>query len=273
MTDALLQRLEDFYDAVPRASCDVEDHGPFTLFVARSGWPYYARPRRGSSAVVGPDDIRVVLARQRELGVPQTFEWVDEVSPHVTAAALASGLTVERMPLLVLRGEPIGSPGGARMLAAHETRELRLARAAVSLGFEHGGTSTGPAGIEERDRASAAADDTGLAALVERLATGRMWMGAVWAPGAEHVGPVGGGSYSPVGGVAEIAGVAVLPAYRRQGMAAQLTYVLARHALSHKVTTVFCSAQSAAVARVYEGVGFRRVATACSATPPSAPGL
>ncbi len=82
------------------------------------------------------------------------------------------------------------------------------------------------------------------------------------------VGPVGGGSYSPVGGVAEIAGVAVLPAYRRRGLAGQLTHALASHALAHGVTTVFCSAQSDDVARVYEAVGFRRVATACIAELP-----
>jgi predicted GNAT family acetyltransferase len=62
----------------------------------------------------------------------------------------------------------------------------------------------------------------------------------------------------------------VLPAYRRRGLAAQLTCALARHALGNGVTVVFCSAQSDAVARVYEGVGFRRVATACAAEAPAA---
>jgi len=77
--------------------------------------------------------------------------------------------------------------------------------------------------------------------------------------------PVGGGSYSAVAGVAEVAGVGVLPAYRRRRLAGQVTHVLARDALDSGVTTVFCSAQSDDVARVYQAVGFRRVGTACIA--------
>lgn len=94
-------------------------------------------------------------------------------------------------------------------------------------------------------------------------------MAAVLAPESPDAGPVGGGSYLPVDGVAEIVGVAVLPAYRRRGLAGHLTYVLATDALERGVDTVFCSAQSDAVARVYEAVGFRRVGTACIASVPS----
>lgn len=39
MTTETLDRLETYYDAVPRGGADVEDLGPFTLFVARSGGP------------------------------------------------------------------------------------------------------------------------------------------------------------------------------------------------------------------------------------------
>ncbi len=44
-----LAQLEDYYDSAPRARSRVEEIGPFTLFVAESGWPYYARPRLGWS--------------------------------------------------------------------------------------------------------------------------------------------------------------------------------------------------------------------------------
>jgi predicted GNAT family acetyltransferase len=74
---------------------------------------------------------------------------------------------------------------------------------------------------------------------------------------------VGGGSYLPVDGVAEIAGVGILPAYRRRGLAAQVTFVLASDARAHGVDTVFCSADSDDVARVYGRIGFIRVGTAC----------
>ncbi len=62
----------------------------------------------------------------------------------------------------------------------------------------------------------------------------------------------------------------MLPAYRRRGLAGQVTHVLARDALDSGVTAVFCSAQSDDVARVYEVVGFRRIGTACVAEMPPA---
>jgi predicted GNAT family acetyltransferase len=63
--------------------------------------------------------------------------------------------------------------------------------------------------------------------------------------------------------VAEIVGVATLPAVRRQGLGGAVTALLVEHALSIGVETVFLSAASDDVARVYERLGFRRTGTAC----------
>lgn len=67
----------------------------------------------------------------------------------------------------------------------------------------------------------------------------------------------------PVGGVTEVVGVATLPSARRRGLAALVTAALVRDARTSGVRTVFLSAGSDDVARVYEKVGFVRVATAC----------
>ena len=77
------------------------------------------------------------------------------------------------------------------------------------------------------------------------------------------LGAVGGGSHNPRGDVTEVVGVAVLPAHRRRGIAGHLTWALAADAAEAGVKTVFMSASSDDVARVYEGVGFRRVGMAC----------
>jgi predicted GNAT family acetyltransferase len=70
-----------------------------------------------------------------------------------------------------------------------------------------------------------------------------------------------------VGDVAEITGVGTLPSARRQGLGAAVTAELAALAIADGIGTVFLSASDAAVARVYAGLGFRRIGTAMIAEP------
>jgi ribosomal protein S18 acetylase RimI-like enzyme len=153
------------------------------------------------------------------------------------------------------------------MLDPGDWREIAAAHAAIAVSFHHAGTSSGAAGVAERDeeaRASAARGDS--TTHLQRLTDGTVRTAVVYVRGAPQLGPVGGGSHIPVGDVTEIVGVGVLPAFRRQGLGGQLSYALAMDALTEGVATVFCSAQSDDVARVYEAVGFRRVGTACVAS-------
>ncbi|WP_411285148.1 GNAT family N-acetyltransferase [Lapillicoccus sp.] len=273
MTAALRNRLEAYYDTVPRGASDIEEHGPLTLFVALDSWPYYARPRLdGTPRRSGPDqitadDVRAVLNRQRELGVPRALEWVHETTPTLFSAARAAGMRVEECPLLVLVGEPaarsrdLGTSDVDVHVIAADDAELGLVYAAIAVGFGHAGTGVGVASVAERD-AEAAADPDAAARTAAGIAAGRsVLVGAVDA----QAGPVGGGSHNPRGGVTEIVGVGVLPAFRRRGIAGAVAAALAREALASGVTTVFCGAQDEDVARIYAAVGFRRVGTACIA--------
>ena len=62
---------------VPRRRARAEEHGPLVIFVpTSSGWPYYARPRYGPRPPITAADIRAVRARQRELVIPESFEWI-----------------------------------------------------------------------------------------------------------------------------------------------------------------------------------------------------
>lgn len=252
-------RLERYYDEAPRANADVEEHGPFTVFVSRGGWPYYARPRLGLAQPVSATDVTAVLARLGELGVPQSIEWVDETTPSLRPAALAAGIEVESYPLLVLGGDPVErrSPTVVRRLGPDDP-DLAAVQAAVHVGFGQDDTRTGTASARERDLRVAEGGDLG--SLRALLAAGNaVHFGAF----DRELGAVGGGSHNPRGEVTEIVGVAVLPAHRRRGIAGHLTWALARDAAAAGVGTVFMSAGSDDVARIYEGVGFRRVGTAC----------
>ena len=260
----LLTRLENYYDTVPRLSSTTVDIGPFALFVAQSGWPSYARPQVGASTEVTIDAVHAVLDRQRELNVPCALEWVAENSPHLESVVSAAGMRIERCPLLVLRGQPRGDPGLARMLGTGDVDDLAKSQAAVGVAFRVGGTGIGPEGAAERDAACLSAGPLDSNTVAE-LESGRMRAAAAYADDPT-VGPVGGGRQNVIGVTSEITGVAVLPAFRGHGLAAALSHVLASDALALGASTVFCSAQNDVVARIYRKIGFRRFATACIAT-------
>jgi len=78
-------------------------------------------------------------------------------------------------------------------------------------------------------------------------------------------GPICVGTHQPVGDVTEIVGVATLPAARQRGLAVALTSALVADARTRGVETVFLSAGSEDVARIYERVGFRRTGSAGAA--------
>jgi len=114
------QALEAFYDAVPRPSARVEDHGPLVLFLQAhpNGHPFYARPAHPFRGTPTVEDVVAVRARQRELGVPESFEWVHEVTPGLLEVAEGAGLHVLKAPLLLLDPDdlPAADPR-ARVLA------------------------------------------------------------------------------------------------------------------------------------------------------------
>ena len=250
MTDpSLLGRLERYYDTVPRATADGEPVGPFTLFVAREGWPYYARPTLGSDAEFTADDVRTVLDRQHRLGVPRHLEWVDEITPTLLPATESVGVPVARCALMVLAGEPVEPPldGVSLRLLRPDDDRFASARAAVDAGFVERDTLTSEPVLE---------------AVAAQVQLGRMRVAGAFDPDGRAIG---GGSHAPRGDVTELTGIAVIPAWRRRGIGAALAGLLARDARDVGVATVFLSAASEPVARVYERVGFVRVGTACIA--------
>ncbi|GAA3241801.1 GNAT family N-acetyltransferase [Streptomyces lavendulae] len=267
MSETILAALERYYDTVPRVGgARGEDFGPLTLFVQEGeGWPYYARPALGGPAEVGAEDVRKVLERQRELGVPEAFEWVAETSPSLRTAVEAAGLHVHAHPLMVLDAgaQPLPPHPDVRLLGAGDPL-LRAAVTVPALAFAAPGTALGEAGTAEL---AAALEDPGTEARRARvsgmLADGRTGMAAAVRDGVVLCS----GQYNPVGEVAEVVGVGTLPAARRQGLALAVTAALVAHALERGARTVFLSAGDEDVARIYGRAGFRRVGTALIAEP------
>src|ERR1700759_2585579 len=266
-----IERIDAFCDAVPRRRTRTETIGPLVLFVPTgSGWPYYARPQRhkghwfsgrGSRRTITSEDIRAVRARQRELLIPDSFEWIDEAAPEMTAAAPGAGLAVRAHPLMVLGTltlPEVTEPGISVRVISPEEPDLDRVWAVPAVAFEHPGTATGLAGAIERDKIASGHDEGVVGMLRERLRSGQSVLAAAF----DQDGPLGAGSCQSLASVAEITGVGVLPSARRIGLGGAGAAARAPDAQRRGVQRVFLAASDDDVARVYERLGFHRIGTA-----------
>ena len=125
--------------------------GGLVLFVREgAGWPFYARPRLDATGAPSPADITAVRDRQRELGVPEAFEWVHETTPDLLAVARSAGLSVLEAPLMVLDPCRAARPGDAvrtcrcgcsTRLAPGFAADVAARRAVAAVGFAAAGTA------------------------------------------------------------------------------------------------------------------------------------
>lgn len=270
MTDlTLLDRLDRCYDAIPRVGgARVEAVGPFELFLRDGpGWPYYARPRPGRTDTtpddVTPEDVARVLARQRELGVPEAIEWVLEVTPSLQQALSQAPLQVTLAPLMALTPDRLTGDSGQATLLDPDSKsfdtDFALSSAVAHLGFGAAGTSIGPVGPQSRDDLARPVADDLLPVIRDGLRTGHKVEAVVRVPGE---GIVARGALQSAEGAAEVVGVATLPSARRRGYGAMVSALLARVAFDRGHDLVFLSAADEDVARVYGRIGFTRVGTA-----------
>ncbi|MFC9245959.1 GNAT family N-acetyltransferase [Streptomyces sp. NPDC057136] len=271
MTEPSLRaRIEHYYATVPLVFAEAEAYGPLRLFVRRAaGAPYYGGPSHaqptpaGAAAVTGAD-IALVRARQRELGVPEAFEWLDEVAPAMRGLVEAAGLPVLERPLMVIDPHhpllPPPLPDGVtlRVLDADDPA-LPAALALPRLAFADVGTAVGSTGRAELAVvAEKLTGDGTLATVRPTLRAGRKVLVAALAPDGT---PLAVGHYHPSDGITEIGGIGTLPTARRQGLGAAVMAALAAHAHDHGVHTVFLAYAEDAVARIYARLGFRPAGT------------
>ncbi|HZU40072.1 MAG TPA: GNAT family N-acetyltransferase [Solirubrobacteraceae bacterium] len=267
----VLHAVDRYLDAAPRADARVEEVGPFTLFTG-SFWPYYARPRLGSTAAISPADVALLERRCRELSRPLAIEWLAELTPALEPAARERGLELERHALLVLAPDalrPVLAPPGTQVeILGPSDPRLAQARAVADVGFGAPGTGRGADGPSARDRRVGELRE-GLIEHLRRRAEAGLTLTAVACDARDGV--VAAASLQPVADAAEIVGVATLPAHRRRGLAAALAAALVEEAGRSGVSLVLLQAASPAVARVYERLGFDRVGTHLEACGGQAP--
>jgi GNAT superfamily N-acetyltransferase len=209
-----------------------------------------------------------VRARQRDLGVPEAYEWVHDVVPGLRDVARAARLRVKDVLLMVLgegRWRTPDPPDGTsvRLLAAGDPA-LAATGAVQNIGFANPGTAVGDAGPGERDASAVGQSAVELDFLSDRIRNGLTQPAVAEEDGG---GVLCGGSHQPVGEVSAIVGVATLPSARRRGLAALVTARLVQDARERGAELIFIEAEDADVARIYARLGFERVGTACIAEP------
>ena len=255
----LLECIERYFAVAPLPDARIETAGALVVPIADPTWPYPARPRRDGDPVTTAD-VRAALALQEAAGVPAALEWVLECSPEVAAAVRAAGMVVEELPLLVADDAvDVVLPAGVRLfLVGADDPELPYYQQLAAVAFAHPGGVADVHEIPVDDSPEAVART---AVLRERIAEGR----TVMLVAKENGTPVAVGSHQPVDvdgtEVSEIVGVATLPRLRGRGLGAGVASALVAHA-RETADLVFLAAGDDDVARVYERIGFARLATA-----------
>lgn len=187
------------------------------------------------------DDIGELVAAFRSRARTPRLEYVPSAAPKVEEAL--AGFTPEgRFPLMVCGpGEVTDVPvAGVAVSLVTEDADLWQVARVMNAAFD------APAATEhDVARMRRVLDSGGLVACATDTATGE-------AAGGGQLG-------SPHLGVAEVAGIAVLPAYRRRGIAGAVTALLTRAGGAAGITTPFLTPGSDEAGRVYARVGYRKV--------------
>ncbi|MEV0583425.1 GNAT family N-acetyltransferase [Nonomuraea sp. NPDC050310] len=205
----------------------------------------YAVPDDGTDPTA--EEVAALVETFRDRGRTPRLEYVPQAAPGVEPALLAAGFAVEgRFPLLVCPPETaVDAPADASVRLATVTSDAGLWSAArvMNAAFE------APEATEhDVARLRGVLDKGGLVAVGTDTTTGQ----------AVAAGQLGG----PHEGVAEVAGIAVLPSHRRRGLAGALTALLTRAGAAQGVGTPFLTPADDHAARVYARVGYRKVGEA-----------
>jgi len=220
---------------------------PFTCFFNpddSSPWSNYAIPDLPVTGdLAGTLTVLVDTFRNRDR-LPR-FEFIEEFAPDLAPALTAFGFSEEMRALLMVCVPATYQP-------AHPIPDVTVATLTAEEPLHT---------IQEFltvQRRSFGADDASLVSVAEAEQFRRRFQTTQIVAASVDEQIVSAGCLLPAhAGVTEIAGVATLHAFRRQGIATRLVAHAVQTAFDQGLEAVFLTAGSAEAGRVYEGVGFR----------------
>jgi ribosomal protein S18 acetylase RimI-like enzyme len=227
--------------AALRGRRDIQSVGPFLVaFDADDASPFrnYAVPDDGANPTVAQiEDLRRAFLQWDRL---PRLEFLPAAAPAVEPALLAAGFTTEaRLPVLTCTAAQLrASPPPPHVTISTVADRDTLRDAAHVQNDAYGGGQPSEADVARLQRTVGSGGHVALARHADGQAIGS---GIVTAPSD---------------GIAELAAVGVLAAWRRRGTAAALTSALARAAFDGETATVMIMAAEAPEQRIYARVGF-----------------
>ncbi|MFF2008175.1 GNAT family N-acetyltransferase [Streptomyces sp. NPDC058195] len=218
--------------------------GPFTVRynpVWSLKYANYAIPDQDAEPTA--EDIDALVAAFRAHDRLPRLEFLPGAAPAVEPALLAAGFTVEnRAPVMACAPGELRTPKPVADLAITEpATDAEFAAAALIQHHGYGGTGEPEDGPAQWLRTAAKGGGVAALATLDGL-------------------PVAAGGCSvPVGGLTELAGLAVADTHRRRGIGAALSAHLTATAFERGCRVVWLEPADEAVERIYAGIGFNRI--------------
>jgi ribosomal protein S18 acetylase RimI-like enzyme len=239
---ALDRQLQQYVRTTAPRGRDTAQIGPFlATFHPTDPLPYLSYAIPDDDARPGAADVAaLVAAYERHDRLPR-LEFLPGAAPAVEAALLHAGFVVEaRLPAMVCTPQQLVVPtldAGLVLAVPAGDADLHAMTAA-----QHAAFGEGPPDADSVARSRKMLDAGGLAILARERASGEV---------------VGGGVATvPGDGVTEIAGIGVLEAHRRRGIATAITARLTADAFAAGVTTAFLTPGDDGAHRAYRRAGF-----------------
>lgn len=257
-----IERLQAYMRKVAQLQYQTISVPPFSLFLHPNeafkffnyAIPDYVIGNKPGSALAEPlTQLRKIFRQNDRL---PRFEFIDEFDPYLASILTGNGFIEEsRLQLMVCSPNsfrPVEQPAGlkiSRLTSASRTEDIRDYLLTQQRGFEPEKLEVPSAEQVELKRPSLDSNRNYLAHLNGQ--------------------PASAGLYTfPSDKLTEVAGIATLEAFRRQGLGSYLTSVLVREAFNEGVTLAFLTAADARAGRVYERLGFQPFATMLAFSDP-----
>lgn len=256
---SLIERIQSYLRHSAQQQYEAVAVPPFTLFIHRTDNLRFFNYAIPDEPITG--DVQAALlalcARYTARNRQPRFEFIEEYTPTLVPALEAAGFVAEgRYPMMVCTPEtlippPIVADLTLALLAPDASAEdARSFMMTQRQGFEPTNTET----VTEQE----------IAEFLDRLAINGYVLGRLAGEA------VGAAVFTvPYAGVTELAGIATLSAYRRQGIASALTAYATQSAFARGVEIACLSAGDEQASRVYARLGFRPMATMLAYSVPA----